>query len=72
MTDKETNTQGNLMFIGPCIIAIVEERKTNLMSLAILFHLLCAQHISGILQAEACKTNTTKYQPQQKLQHTTN
>ena len=23
-------------------------------------------------QAEACKTNTTKYQPQQKLQHTTN
>ena len=25
-----------------------------------------------VLQAEACKTNTTKYQPQQKLQHTTN
>jgi hypothetical protein len=23
-------------------------------------------------QASACKTNTTKYQPQQKLQHTTN
>jgi len=33
------------------------------MSLATLFHLLCA---------EACKTSTTKYQPQQKLQHTTN
>ena len=31
------------MFIGPCIIAIVEEWKTNLMTLAILFHLLCAQ-----------------------------
>ena len=25
-----------------------------------------------LLGAEACKTNTTKYQPQQKLQHTTN
>ena len=38
----------NLMFIGPCIIAIVDEWKTNLMSLAILFHLLCAQHVSDI------------------------
>ena len=38
----------NLMFIGLCIIVIVEERKTNLMSLAILFHLLCAQHVSDI------------------------
>ena len=37
-----------LMFIGPCIIAIVDECKTNLMSLAILFHLLCAQHVSDI------------------------
>ena len=37
-----------LMFIGPCIIAIVEEWETNLMSLAILFHLLCAQHVSDI------------------------
>ena len=90
---------------------VVDEWKTNLMSLAILFHLLCAQHVSDInisifrslrpcwwittsvvlfsvrcvlelllqlvfggvrfagLQAEACKTNTTKYQPQQKIQH---
>ena len=38
----------NLMFIGPCIIAIVEERETNLMSLTILFHFLCAQHVSDI------------------------
>ena len=38
----------NLMFIGPCIIALVEEWKTNSMSLAILFHLLCAQHVSDI------------------------
>ena len=38
----------NLTFIGPCIIVIVEEQKTNLMSLAILFHCLCAQHISSI------------------------
>ena len=37
-----------LMFIGPCIIAIVDEWKTNLMTLAILFHLLCAQHVSDI------------------------
>ena len=37
-----------LMFIGPCIIAIVDEWKTNLMSLAISFHLLCAQHVSDI------------------------
>ena len=36
------------MFIGPCIIVIVEEWKTNLMSLVILFHFLCAQHVSDI------------------------
>ena len=38
----------NLMFIGLCIIVIVEEWKTSLMSLAILFHFLCAQHVSDI------------------------
>ena len=38
----------NLMFIGRCIIVIVEEWKTNLISLAILFHFLCAQHVSDI------------------------
>jgi hypothetical protein len=37
-----------LMFIGPCIIVIVEEWKTSLMSLAILFPFLCAQHVSDI------------------------
>ena len=37
-----------LMFIGPCIIVIVEEWKTNLMSLAVLFHFLCVQHVSDI------------------------
>ena len=36
------------MFIGPCVIVIVEEWKTNLMSLAILFHFLCASHVSDI------------------------
>ena len=40
--------QVNLMFIGPCIIVIVEEWKTNMMSLAILFQFLCAQHVSDI------------------------
>ena len=49
------------MFIGPCIIVIVEEWKTNLMSLAILFHFLCTQHVS----AEACNTGTTQTQPHQ-------
>jgi len=37
------------------------------MSLAVLFHFLCAQHISDInisvLQAEACNTDTTPNQP---------
>ena len=28
--------------------SVVEERKTNLMSLAILFHFLCAQHVSDV------------------------
>ena len=37
-----------LMFIETCIIVIVEEWKTNLTSLAILFHFLCAQHVSDI------------------------
>jgi len=36
------------MFIGPCIIVIVEEYKTNVMSLAILFRFLCTQHVSDI------------------------
>jgi hypothetical protein len=36
------------MFIGPCIIVTVEEQKTYLMSLAILFNFLCAQHVSDI------------------------
>ena len=39
---------GNLMFIGPCVLVIVEEWKTSFMSLAILFHFLCAQHVSDI------------------------
>ena len=44
----------NLMFIGLCIIVIVEEWKTNLMSLAILFHFLCAQHVLDINISGAC------------------
>ena len=30
----------NLMFIGPCVFLIVEQRETNLMSLSLLFHYL--------------------------------
>jgi len=37
-----------LMFTGPYIIVIVEEQKSNLMSVAILFHFLCPQHVSDI------------------------
>jgi len=33
-------TNMSLMFIGPCIVLIVEWRETNLMSLALLFHYL--------------------------------
>ena len=42
---------------------IYEELKTNLMSLAILFHFLCVQHVVSALQAEACNTDTTTTQP---------
>ena len=38
----------HLMFMWPSIIVIVEEWKTNLTSLAILFHFLCTQHVSDI------------------------
>ena len=38
----------DLMFIGLCFIVMVEEWKTNLMSLAILFQFLCTQHVSDI------------------------
>jgi len=38
-----------LIFIGPCIIVIVENKKTNLMSLVVLFHFLCAQHVSELI-----------------------
>ena len=36
------------MFIGPCIIVIVEELKTNLMSLVVFISLIFAQHASNI------------------------
>ena len=39
-------TKVHLMFIGPCVIVIVEEWKINLMSLAVLLHFLCAQYVS--------------------------
>jgi len=54
------------MFIGPCIIVIVEEWKTNLMSLAILFHFLCVIcgiRVAGWSCASACNTDTTPTQP---------
>ena len=64
------------MYIGQCIFVIVEELKTNLMSLAILFHFLRAQHVSDInisiirrlrmcCCASACKTGSTQNQAHQ-------
>jgi len=41
----DTWTFMNLMFNGPCIILIVQQRETNLMSLALLFN---AQHVSDV------------------------
>jgi len=37
---KEQIKQYGFMFIGPCIILIIEERDTDLMLLALLFHYL--------------------------------
>ena len=48
------------MFIGPCIIVIAEEWKTNLVSLAILFHFLFAQHVSDII---ICRLQPAKRTP---------
>ena len=100
-----------LIFIGPCIIAIVDEWKNQLGHLLFYFtyyalsmfrtliypssgardcvdelphrsscsqFVVCWSFCCGwylvvfVLQASAWKTNTSKYQPQQKLQHTTN
>jgi len=38
----------HLIFIGPCITVIVENKKNNLISLTVLFHFLCAQHVLDI------------------------
>jgi len=48
MCQSNTTNLYYIMFIAPCIIAIVQEWKTNLMSLAILFRFLCAQHVSDV------------------------
>jgi len=45
----------SFMSIGPCNIVIVDEQKTNLKSLAILFHFLCAQ------LSTSHQTHTTTY-----------
>ena len=41
-------TPKNRKFIGPCIIVIVEELKTNLLSLVVFTSLIFAQHVSNI------------------------
>ena len=65
---NSSNKNELLMFILPCIIVIVEEWKTNLMSLAILFHFLCAQHVSDInisiiRSSRLCWITTSVLQP---------
>jgi len=47
-TTLYTCTNVNRMFIGPCIIVIVEELETNLMSLVVFISLIFAQHVSNI------------------------
>ena len=42
------DTESHWMFIRPCIIVIVEELKTNLMSLVVFISLIFAQHVSNI------------------------
>ena len=37
-TNEISDTKSHLMYIGPCIIVIVEEYETNLMSLVIKFY----------------------------------
>ena len=49
--NNECRTGLNFHCYGFCIVEFVmfvDEWKTNLMSLAIFFHLLCAQHVSDI------------------------
>jgi len=45
---KRTNQLGSLMFTGPCIIVIVENKRPTWCHLLFLFHFLCAQHVSDI------------------------
>ena len=47
----------NLMFIGPCITVILEEWKTNLMSLAILF-VVIQQHSRRLLKMDILMSET--------------
>jgi len=56
------------MFIGPCIIVTVEESKTNLMSLAILFHFSCTQNVPDFILQHGHYSNPAA----SNLQHTTN
>jgi len=45
------------MYIGPFIIVIVEELKTNLMSLFVFISLIFAQHVSNInMSTYICST----------------
>jgi len=41
------------MFIGPCIILIVESRETNLMSLALLFHYLMLNMLRMLIHSSS-------------------
>ena len=68
---KWISNEGNLMFIGPCIIAIVDEWKTNLMSLAISFHLLCAQHVRLVLGGVRFANSRTKSSNTQRTENKT-
>jgi len=40
--------KGNVIYIGPCLILIVENKRPTCCHLLFLFHVLCAQHVSDI------------------------
>ena len=56
------------MYIGPCIIVIVEEQETILMSLVIEFYFTCFSLLHGYHPNPA----TPKLQHTSKQEHTTN
>jgi len=69
VSNRTNMTIMNLMFIGPCIIVIVEEQKTSMMSLAIYFtsYALNMFRILICPSSEACDYSVVIQQNSRKL-----